>query len=111
MYKRQPYDVDYIKEDYADGFGWAQIPFLFVDSDYETAYINYSRHRDVTMDDPIDSVKMYDTQTITDAIAAGETDLTQAYDAMKTDYDLFLMSMTEIEVGPYTCLLYTSRCV
>ena len=96
-----PYDVDYINEDYADGFGWAQIPFLFVDSGYDTAYINYSRHRDVTMDDPIDSVKIYDTDTITDALDKGITDLTGKYDAMKTDYDLFLMSMTEIKTGPY----------
>ncbi|HHW32508.1 MAG TPA: hypothetical protein GXX20_12705 [Clostridiaceae bacterium] len=95
----EPIIEDYILEDYEDGFGFCHIPFTYAHPSYDKVYVNYSRHRDVVMDYPWDSVKVFDME---DILAAGDgEDLSESYLYMKTQKDLFLMSMIQLPDGRY----------
>lgn len=93
-----PMDSPIVQEDFGDnGFGFAQIPNALYDPATDQVYINYNRHRDIIVDYPYDSTKVYDVETVLNAEAGAQ--LQGEYDDIVTDNAMFLAGMTKLKDG------------
>lgn len=93
----EKYPAAYDGDEFSTQYGFAHIPFTFTDGEY--VYANYSRHRDVVMDDPVDALKTYSVDTILNA-AEGDQ-LQENYEKLTGAHDLFLMSAVKLSDGRY----------
>ena len=95
-----PADDPIVKEDFsASGgvYGYTQFPNAIYDPDTDRVYINYARHRDVVVDYPYDSTKVYDVDTLLNAQAGAQ--LQSKYVDMKTENTMFFTAMTKLRDG------------
>lgn len=95
-----PADNAIVKEDFsASGgvYGYTQFPNAVYDLDTDRVYINYTRHRDVSVDYPYDSTRVYDVDTLLNAQAGAQ--LQDDYLQMKTENTMFFTAMTKLRDG------------
>lgn len=104
-----PMEETHYAEDFADGYGFNQIAVTFAHTDengtVDQVYVNYCRHRDMIMDDPTDSVKIYTPETLLSANQQTEIspsvtpDLRNSMEDMVTSKDLITATMVQLPDG------------
>lgn len=104
-----PMEETHYAEDFADGYGFNQIAVTFAHTDesgsVDQVFVNYCRHRDIIMDDPTDSVKVYTPETLLNAHQLTEEnpsvipDLRGSMEDMQTSKDLITATMVQLPDG------------
>ena len=102
-----PANDPYVKEDFSVSggkYGFTQIPNAVYDPDTGLVYVNYNRHRDVVVDYPYDSTRVYNVNTLLNATANEQ--LQDDYVTMKTDNTMFFTAMAKLSDGRLFCQNY-----